>query len=1529
MFRSKAFAVMLALMFVVPVGMMFAAESASAVTIYDSAGPAQPGKYEDHTVNTRLYFHNTGDPVTIPNPAYGAPAPVPAQDENLTQTSYIMDTIAPPPSEDMDVPQTVTLDPFYSPSVTFTMYPVLQEDARIYSLQADLWASFYIAPLVPIEYIWLNVEVKSGSGTPIGSGRYDLSLEGLMAANVINNYEFGLSVASSEGVLVEKGDTIQATFTIGFDGIVTLLFDSADRDSNLWTRSTAVKTNTWIESTAGSEKYVFDQYAPSSQRKTVIKYLVSDAFGIDDINKDSFVAKLYNKTGSLVTWVPGESHAMTAEKISNSTYLFTNVWSYLEGQEIGSYDVKCFGNTYQLQDVSSTTKFSIGAFDFGLKMADGDSATHSVLPGESTLFTLNLINMGDSTDMYSLSYSTPGGLWSAGSGLTTSIATLAPMQTQEVKITITAPQNAVDGDKTEVTIWATSDHTSATKSLKITAQATTTPSYGADISSASSSKSVRPGGSVTYPVSVRNLGNGRDNFALSYVLWAENATRNNPAYLDRWNVTLSQPAVNSVLASSIATVFVTITAPADAKGGENVSLNVTAISYNDPTKSDMLALKCEVYFDYGFELLDILGGKSHTLGSKDTRVIIGSGSTGLVYSGALFKAATNEFRILVNNTGDGEDSYTVSFWGTGDASGDGEINKGWTQTCTPGGVNALKVPAGRAGEIQFKATYTYPSSDGDAWAEYAMRIQSTKDPTIHIDITGLKITSGAARAIGVKAEWMQKVGTTNVVEFGNNQKTGVPGEEVNYTFRVTNTGNFGDKVYLTHSDPGDWTVTGIPESVQLGTTTATNGESYGKYSEITATVKAPNGAKFGDRLILDIMAVSSEDSSKASILRCITTIGSTVGLDLSAIPMAQNVHAGEEMLYNIIVKNTGNGIADYALSLNKSGLPTGWAAELSKAAMSIPGNSTMTSTLKVTAPAGAAAESKGTVKVIAASGALNKNITVETTVKQAKAGIEISVDKQFEAVRSGTGAQYTFTVKNTQTMRDNITLKASAPLEEWVVKFDGNDTGKLLERTLDLGAGETAAVRLNVISPASALAGTSAVTIVDAVSKKDPAIFARRIVRTNVTAAVAVGISADESKKYADPGSFADYTLRIDNVGTDFDTIDLALSQAYTGWGVTLAQSAIGIPAKSFKEVKLRINAPANAIPGTYMIIEITARSRTDSKVFEKISLNTTVAFRSVDISAKVSETRVSPGEATSYVITAWNNGSGRDQVDVSLDMGGMQGWWNGTLDKASAILEPGTSADFIMSLGVPKDAPSESSITATLKAASHTVASVTKIMSVSAHVYKYVTANVDDDTVPEFAIDVNTTAADGYDTFKEVYSGTRQTVMLYTIDGDADGKKDFVLDTNADGKPDKYWDPDNNTISAISGFVDTDNKSTTPQDFFIDANGDGKPEWLYITGNGTLLPVAAMDVNKDGKSEYLVDVNKDGTYDKYHNPLGAQGNYDLIYYNSETGAYSTSAPVEKTPTQSLMEMLIAYWYIAVLCVVIVVLAAVVVGSRK
>ncbi|NCO96629.1 MAG: hypothetical protein GW780_04445 [Candidatus Aenigmarchaeota archaeon] len=123
-----------------------------------------------------------------------------------------------------------------------------------------------------------------------------------------------------------------------------------------------------------------------------------------------------------------------------------------------------------------------------------------------------------------------------------------------------------------------------------------------------------------------------------------------------------------------------------------------------------------------------------------------------------------------------------------------------------------------------------------------------------------------------------------------------------------------------------------------------------------------------------------------------------------------------------------------------------------------------------------------------------------------------------------------------------------------------------------------------------------------------------------------------------------------------------------------------------------------------------------------------------------------------------------------------------------------------------------------------------------------------------EYFIDVN---GDGK-ADKVLNTTSQQTYGIVERDVDGDGYLEKALDKNNDGSFDAYVDNDGSTtlLSILDG--DSDGKN----DFII---GKEKPEKYWDPDNNVLTTILEKDVNNDGLDEYLVDINNDGIYEKIY----------------------------------------------------------------
>ncbi len=120
---------------------------------------------------------------------------------------------------------------------------------------------------------------------------------------------------------------------------------------------------------------------------------------------------------------------------------------------------------------------------------------------------------------------------------------------------------------------------------------------------------------------------------------------------------------------------------------------------------------------------------------------------------------------------------------------------------------------------------------------------------------------------------------------------------------------------------------------------------------------------------------------------------------------------------------------------------------------------------------------------------------------------------------------------------------------------------------------------------------------------------------------------------------------------------------------------------------------------------------------------------------------------------------------------------------------------------------------------------------------------DVDSDGVLEKARNANNNMADGY----EEYSDENNNTAATRIDGDGDGKADFLVDIGKDGKFEKYWDPDSIFLAEVYNVNEY---------YIFDSNNDVKPDKVYHNGQLSYLLEIVRDINNDGINDTIFNIN-------------------------------------------------------------------------
>jgi uncharacterized membrane protein len=195
-----------------------------------------------------------------------------------------------------------------------------------------------------------------------------------------------------------------------------------------------------------------------------------------------------------------------------------------------------------------------------------DPASKSGAPGEELDFLVTVTNTGMNTDTFTLT-ATDTENW--GPTLSISSTTLAAgASRQNIRLSITIPSTADEGDSTTITVGATG--TGYENDASCIAHAKVV--RGVDVSISPESQTGRPGKTLMFTVTVKNTGEVECTYDLTVsddALWG--------ARLDE-NVLTILPGDNTV-------VIISVTVPNDAIENEFTQITVTATSRADDTVS--------------------------------------------------------------------------------------------------------------------------------------------------------------------------------------------------------------------------------------------------------------------------------------------------------------------------------------------------------------------------------------------------------------------------------------------------------------------------------------------------------------------------------------------------------------------------------------------------------------------------------------------------------------------------------------------------------------------------------------------------------------------------------------------------------------------------------------------------------------------------------------------------------------------------------------------------------------------------------
>ena len=445
----------------------------------------------------------------------------------------------------------------------------------------------------------------------------------------------------------------------------------------------------------------------------------------------------------------------------------------------------------------------------------------------------------------------------------------------------------------------------------------------------------------------------------------------------------------------------------------------------------------------------------------------------------------------------------------------------------------------------------------------------------------------------------------------------------------------------------------------------------------------------------------------------------------------------------------------------------------------------------------------------------------------------------------------------------------------------------------------TAVVTFLVTAPDDAIStsrGVLRLVGIDATGD-DASLRATTDVVLNLASTFGLELNATDAEQIIAPGGDAIFDVKVSNLGLGPDTVRFTRTALPAGWAMVTNPGSLSLGPLESSNVTVKISAPTTAAPKANASIILFATSVGEPTTLDSVQLKAEVGFNELKAVFLGPEPYGSPQETLVYALNVTNTGNLPDEVKVTgaLDTIGLSKHLQGNASETLIKLEPGESREVVVyqTLGasIPSGVAMQSTMTFTSlldERAQPAKANVT----ITGHVLKYALSDVNGDSLVEYAVDRDQDDANGFEQFqattapgglplalpdlqkflrddaRESFSrditledGTVERILVYTIDGDEDGRVDHFLDKDGDDQPDFYWDPDANKATPIEFRKDI-NGDQVPESF-VDVDGEGSLDAVFDLTRGTFTDVIQLDVDGDGELDYVVDRDGDGNVDQ------------------------------------------------------------------
>ncbi len=1007
--------------------------------------------------------------------------------------------------------------------------------------------------------------------------------------------------------------------------------------------------------------------------------------------------------------------------------------------------------------------------------------TNSGVPGSVLVYTHYLTNTGDGPDTYNLSYVSSHG-WPV---TVTSPISLNAGEMTTVLVTVTIPTTssvAISGTTDIVTVTATSQSNSATSAFVrdttlvnrvwgVMLEPDYTQTLGLELQ-------------MTYLHWLTNTGNFTDSFALT-----SSSTQG-------W-ASINPAGTVQVGPGQSRLVTVTLTIPPGSGGLSDIT-TITATSTSQPAFVDTAVDRTTIQAMDGVLLFPDNTGATpsnsvitytHTLsnaGNIATQVELSATnehSWAISYSpmGTINLPVGAQVSVVVTvNVPAGMGGQTDHTWITATVVSNPIVTDSAVDTTNITQMAAVAFDPDRDGYTDIQPTamvYTHlitnTGSDPDT---YNFTWVSNQNWAVTVEPASIHLDSGESRPVTVTVavpygaggitdtttvtatsvytttafDWVRD--TTHVTRVlsllmtADEVTTTDPGAIVTFYHVLTNTGNVTDTISLSGVSSNGWPGVSVnPAMIALGP---------GMTQTVIVSIGVPAGTLSDTVDSTVVTAISGLDAAVFAQVTDTITVRQASGVFF--VPDRNGIGGlGQAVVYTHTLTNIGNSPDIYVLTSDST---QGWATITPPGPFNLAAGESQIVTVTVSVPATATNGTIDTTVVTATTQSLpvHQAAVTDTTTVQQRPGLIFTPDHS-TVLDPGTFSYiYTHTLTNTGDGPDSFVLQFTTS-QGWGSLVDAGP--------INLAAGESAAVRVDMLIPANAMGGVVDLSIITATSTISPALQAYVVDTTTARVAPALTLEKDELA-FTLPGTTVTQVHTLSNDGNYTDTIALT-AVSDMGWPTQVIPPSVILEQGGKTSVTVTVQVPMGTFSGTMNTTVVTATSGLSATVMDTVMDLITVT-RMISVLVEPDWTRsAGPGTIITYTHYLTNTGNYTDSF--TLNYSSSAGWGAG-VPAGPVTLGPGASELVTITVTIPTTASIGQSDQSVVSAASQTDALVfdmahdqTDLMTSPGLIFQPDrTAGSDSGRVVTYTHTLTNTG-NGTDSFDITYSSTQGWASLLT----------------------------------------------------------------------------------------------------------------------------------------------------------------------